>query len=529
MSHSTIDFSVMLQKTNSSHQIWHLFIQSAIYNIDNKDAILIDSKKNSYTFFSLIDKNVFKKTFRQFPYGNKMEDKLLFFQPYQNFNAGVTCIPTKFSEKLNLQSDLIVECAYLPVLSIKKIQTIKTISGNVTEIETYTSHNLIDSETIQLIDIENVRDEFYDVIVKSEKVFRVNGSIEDELYFVVHEKYPHSFIPNRIRYDKKTPNFIGSGMEVWDSIVNNITKDMLIASTSIRANARSISPVIASKQFHNWIKSQMISLYGSNGRLLDLGSGRGGDMQKWISAGIKDVVGIELSKQAIEEAKKRYEPNKSKINIKYFQGDLSQMNILKKLNENKIDTSFDCVTCNFAIHYFFTNMDSISNLLLNVSKSLKDNGHFLVTVFNGKMVYDLLKNEPDLLYTAKHPITNKNIFQIQGLYDPKLKFEELKKVNNLINVSIADAVLSEYKGTHLTSGEANINDPNKAKKEPIVNIDTLIELCDGHNLEFIPGNSLNFSRFYRAYLLSKKQHEKEMTEEEKMFSFLYTTLVFRKK
>lgn len=51
MSHSTIDFSVRLQKTESSHQIWHLFIQSAVYTINNNDVILIDSKKNNYTFF----------------------------------------------------------------------------------------------------------------------------------------------------------------------------------------------------------------------------------------------------------------------------------------------------------------------------------------------------------------------------------------------------------------------------------------------------------------------------------------------
>lgn len=525
MSHSTIDFSVRLQKTESSHQIWHLFIQSAVYTINNNDVILIDSKKNNYTFFSLKDKKVFKKTFNNFPYNTKKEDKLLFFQPYHNFNAGVTCIPTNFAEKLSLQSGLIVECAYLPVLSIKNFKSITS----VIEIETHAPHNLMNGETIQLMDIENVKDTFYNVIVKSENVFSVSGLIDDELYFVVHEKYPYTFIPNRIRYDKKKPNFIGSGMEVWDSIVNNVTKDMLIQSSGKQVNTRSSSPVIASKQFHNWIKSQMISLYGSNGRLLDLGSGRGGDMQKWISAGIIDVVGIELSKYAIQEAEKRYKPNKSKININYFQGDLSQVDVSKLLKEHNIDALFDCVTCNFAIHYFFTNINNISNLLLNVSKSLKTNGHFLVTVFNGKMVYDLLKNEPNLLYTAKHPITNNNIFQIQGLYNPLLKFEELKKVNNLINVSIADAVLSEYKGTNESSGQADINDPKKAKKEPIVNIDTLIELCDGHDLEFVQENSLNFSKFYNSYLFYKKQHEKEMTQEEKIFSFMYTTLVFRKK
>jgi hypothetical protein len=48
------------------------------------------------------------------------------------------------------------------------------------------------------------------------------------------------------------------------------------------------------------------------------------------------------------------------------------------------------VVCNFAIHYFCGNSDTIKNFLSLVSSMLKIGGVFMFTTMNGKAVFDLL-------------------------------------------------------------------------------------------------------------------------------------------
>lgn len=54
------------------------------------------------------------------------------------------------------------------------------------------------------------------------------------------------------------------------------------------------------------MKRALIEAYAPpGGRLLDLGCGRGGDIDKWWRAGVKEVVGVDLSDKELEEARKR--------------------------------------------------------------------------------------------------------------------------------------------------------------------------------------------------------------------------------
>lgn len=69
------------------------------------------------------------------------------------------------------------------------------------------------------------------------------------------------------------------------------------------------SPIFGLKNFNNWVKSVLIHKFAhgpledSNtvlpsargalqGRVLDIGCGKGGDLQKWAKARIKDYVGV---------------------------------------------------------------------------------------------------------------------------------------------------------------------------------------------------------------------------------------------
>jgi mRNA (guanine-N7-)-methyltransferase len=63
-------------------------------------------------------------------------------------------------------------------------------------------------------------------------------------------------------------------------------------------DARELSPIIGLRKFNNWIKSVLIGKFahrphnapGAN--VLDLGCGKGGDLQKWKQARIRRMVGL---------------------------------------------------------------------------------------------------------------------------------------------------------------------------------------------------------------------------------------------
>lgn len=64
------------------------------------------------------------------------------------------------------------------------------------------------------------------------------------------------------------------------------------------------SPIIGLKSFNNWIKSVLIGKFAKRafegaapgvrmrGKVLDMGCGKGGDLQKWKKAQVKELVGL---------------------------------------------------------------------------------------------------------------------------------------------------------------------------------------------------------------------------------------------
>lgn len=97
----------------------------------------------------------------------------------------------------------------------------------------------------------------------------------------------------------------------WPIIVGQLfpilwhKSDLVPLSDNTRPNVnvqdRKDSPIIGLKNFNNWIKSVLIGKYsripdrtGPKTRLkvLDIGCGKGGDLNKWDKAGTEEYIGI---------------------------------------------------------------------------------------------------------------------------------------------------------------------------------------------------------------------------------------------
>jgi len=272
-----------------------------------------------------------------------------------------------------------------------------------------------------------------------------------EFKYVPENKDGWKWVPLRVRYDKTAQlrsrkNNFGNAYKVannnWYSIHHPITEDMICTGNDIPEStgddevyyARSTEETStqALRDFHNlYVKKNLIQGVSRRGdTLIDIAVGKAGDLKKWISAKLSFVFGTDVSKDNIHnqidgacarylnEVKKSSDIPKalfvngdSGLNIRSGQAFATEkdkqiakavfgqgpkdMAILGKGVYNQYgvaENGFNITSCQFAMHYFFKNKETFHQLLRNIAECTKINGYFIGTCYDGKTVFNLLKN-----------------------------------------------------------------------------------------------------------------------------------------
>jgi hypothetical protein len=279
------------------------------------------------------------------------------------------------------------------------------------------------------------------------EVFTDNTIVEFSYDF--DRKNGWRWIPLRVRHDKTTEYRLGFKQygnsytvanNNWNSIHYPVTEDMIrtglnipdiLVSEDTYYNTPSGKFLTESmKNFHNlYVKKMLIKSVSKEGdKLVDFACGKAGDLPKWIAAKLSFVFGIDISQDNLENrlngACARFLNNKkSNKNIPYalFVNGNSAYNIKNgsaMLNDKAIqitkaifgigskdveklgkgvarqygvcEDGFNVSSCQFAIHYFLENPDTLQGFLRNVAECTKLNGYFIGTAYDGKLVFNLL-------------------------------------------------------------------------------------------------------------------------------------------
>lgn len=137
------------------------------------------------------------------------------------------------------------------------------------------------------------------------------------------------------------------------------------------------------KKFHNLVKRNLLRTYATfQERLLDLGCGRGGDLDKWKECRIGYIRGLDISSKEIEEAQRRASLIRTQIpRCRFDVADLTQP------MEQEPDT-YDTVSAMFCIHYFFGSVKHLKTFMETVSKHLRYGGFFIGTCLDSAKVQE---------------------------------------------------------------------------------------------------------------------------------------------
>lgn len=324
--------------------------------------------------------------------------------------------------------------------------------------------------------------------------------------------------------------------------------------------------------FHNDIKNILIQYASKNKSkcsLIDLAVGKGGDIHKWIKNNLHSVLGIDISKDNIHNSNdgacaryldllnNRYnykqipicmfihgdtskrifndefdfdddyseDSLKSSYIFKSLTGSINKSEIKEEfLNENYgiFKNKFDICSIQFAVHYMFKDEKTLHTFIKNVSDTTKIGSYFIGTCYNGKVVYEKLK-EKDTIELFKD---NNKIFHIKKKYNDNSDVF-LNNNNNSLGYTI-----SVYQESI-----------NKEFDEYLVNFDYFKSVMKDYGFileeNFNYNNTLtksvdSFENLYNNIAnLSLKDKKKynwldKLTKEEKEISFLNNYFIFKK-
>ncbi|KAF8610825.1 guanine-N(7)-methyltransferase [Ceratobasidium sp. AG-I] len=178
--------------------------------------------------------------------------------------------------------------------------------------------------------------------------------------------------------------------------------------------ARQGSVIIGLRSFNNWIKSVLIAKFcrrpfhesatrggtgrgrAMSGKVLDLGCGKGGDLNKWSKAGVKEYVGLDIADVSISQAEGRYMEMApaQRFDAEFHAFDCFSGPISSVVSPQRLRTPFDVVSMQFCMHYAFESLEKVRMMLKNVSDYLRPGGIFLGTIPNSELLLSKLNQLP---------------------------------------------------------------------------------------------------------------------------------------
>lgn len=250
-----------------------------------------------------------------------------------------------------------------------------------------------------------------------------------------------NWIPLRVRWDKmvsRRPNAFTTAINNWRTIHHPITEKMLTEPVEIKKSyyiEKDASEERSGlRKFHNKVKRELLNIIKENDLVIDFAIGLGGDLFKFKKASF--VLGIDIDEANIMGNKdgvcKRYlnmwKERKLKTRGLFVQGNSSFAikngeGIIREYDKAVVRSvfgldpkraiakgvdhhygvaknGFNVSSMQFAVHYMFKNITTLTQFIQNVADCTAINGYFVGTCYDGQTVFEKLKGVPYIEFTS---------------------------------------------------------------------------------------------------------------------------------
>lgn len=139
------------------------------------------------------------------------------------------------------------------------------------------------------------------------------------------------------------------------------------------------------KTVNNFIKVSLINEFARAGQVVvDLASGRGGDLRKWKLAGAGHLICVDVSLGSVEEAQNRHvtDTHPTETKVEFIVADAWRMNLRRVVPYGCADV----VSCQMALHYSFESERTARGALCNIASMLKPGGRCIATLVDGEVM-----------------------------------------------------------------------------------------------------------------------------------------------
>lgn len=185
--------------------------------------------------------------------------------------------------------------------------------------------------------------------------------------------------PRKIRYEKSGPNRKEIAEQNWMDVINPITEEDL--------KGESLDMVYT---HFNRLKRKLYSNIPKGSTILDIGSGRGGDISKWAAIDAK-VLAVEPNEENRKELNSRLNRSPMLSNVKVIAtGGEDTVKIIEELKvfiKNKVDA----ITLMLSMSFFWQSNAYLDSLVNTIVNAIKPGGKIYFLTINGDTVEQLFE------------------------------------------------------------------------------------------------------------------------------------------
>jgi len=288
-------------------------------------------------------------------------------------------------------------------------------------------------------------------------------------------------------------NYLKYAELIWFNIQNKLSLDDMVYNTDIIRDKSYFkisynTDYSTIRKFNNFVKLKLVELNTNTiclDNIIDICSGRGQDLQKYINCGFKNIFMFDNDMDGIIEIinrKYKYSKTKQKDINKYpniYAKKLNFLdhpkcniesikNLIKISNVNKVKI----VVCNFALHYLVYNKTKLNNFVRLLNDILDSGGIFIFTAFDGNKIFDILSqtDEYERYENGKKKYSIKKKYESDEFTGLGYKVDVLLPFSNneyyteyLINIDLIKSAL-KIKGINLMI-ESSFSEYLKSFKE----------------------------------------------------------------